>query len=1301
MRSGYNRNQNDSLLHSYEPVIRDNGYISSTARSNRLPTVKKTGYVTSSSMSRLGAKAVSLVGYIGRGPFDDWNRFEIVEALIEDGHILRDENYLSVGILRSFAEKVFEGRDDFPDKPQPYSDSMVQRRNTAAMVIQNAWLSSVTLKKERIRRRQISAGKHNRTFPLSVLPPPEESLGERESYNKINLQDSSTHDSEDCIDDTSGDEENRAATLSVLEQEWVPPSWEYARMYADCSHPRKGGVGGSEMSWLRTTTGRHCVTGHWGEQCDMFEEKQVSELSRYGPGITNYFKFLKWCFWIFTVLSCLNLPILILNTFGHSTEEGARLHDLSQTMAGNLGGTNVTKGVHFPGCNDNIRNQSCDIDKSTVALLYAYIDIFGTLLVIIGYLWLRLFEAKEVIVLDKNTVSAASYTVMVKGFVQNLKFTEAELKKHFAEVTGQAVSDVTIAYDNEREIYLYRKRGELMKDRVRCTQEYRYYRSLQNKGSHISQEVFLGILSKRVKATAAMREIDDETDRLAHCQDRPVCAFVTFERAIGSRVALNTYNKSFWGYLRMKQSLKFKNSRIRVKQAAEPSTIIWENLKYRRVSRMKRRLLTTSITVILLTVSAFTNIIARVLEQSATAAGGTHDCPETFWDQPDEQQRQDVEDNDNLLHCYCEQYTLLEQREDSLCKEYFEENIVADIFVYIAAMVVLATNSGIDMFLKASVKYEKHHSADAMEKSIFLRMFLLKLMNTGILFLFMDSLSRVNLFFGIMYEDSGNFTTAWYQTVGVSICLVQIGNIISPHLWKLYKYREAILKRKAAAMDPLKGALTQDDLNQLHLGPDFFVSHRYAQVMADLFVCYMFSTGMPILAVIAMLNFYVSYWVDKFLFLRYYRSPPRYKANIGRNATVIIPYAIAIHLCVSIWTLGNRHIFATQEQDTGEISFYAREYNLYNFSEKVNQRHTFPLFVLLVLVLFGIVLGQLTDQIISYLHMIARSCCGSVILRSEFYKEMERFLFNTINISYSRAVRRGIIKGLATYNILLNPRYKEAFGITDGFAISHKRVKSLRNFGRISFNDGKEIENHDRTSAVSSVATPGVLHLVSLPRGSGVNDHPKCEQSTRHHKTSSDTVDWDNRNSKKMSSSEQRTEIVLRTLAEEEEIDSGDIDSGNLSERPRRRRSAHIGVLPNQSRYKTVKYTPNEVTGVLLPSDRNGMNLEQTARYQGVIHTSGDFDVDVTERPVSAFVDIEESYAGVSDQDKMHVPDEMNPMNNGDSRRIKAVSLSNSHQVNTRRAHVMHLRPSPEDRVHIAQFRTGRSSRRAQRKTHS
>ena len=46
-------------------------------------------------------------------------------------------------------------------------------------------------------------------------------------------------------------------------------------------------------------------------------------------------------------------------------------------------------------------------------------------------------------------------------------------------------------------------------------------------------------------------------------------------------------------------------------------------------------------------------------------------------------------------------------------------------------------------------------------------------------------------------------------------------------------------------------------------------------------------------------------------------------------------------------------------------------------------------------------------------------------------------------VSYPRAVQRNLIKGLATYNILHNPVYKESFAISWKFAMSHRRVRSV------------------------------------------------------------------------------------------------------------------------------------------------------------------------------------------------------------------------------------------------------------------
>jgi hypothetical protein len=63
--------------------------------------------------------------------------------------------------------------------------------------------------------------------------------------------------------------------------------------------------------------------------------------------------------------------------------------------------------------------------------------------------------------------------------------------------------------------------------------------------------------------------------------------------------------------------------------------------------------------------------------------------------------------------------------------------------------------------------------------------------------------------------------------------------------------------------------------------------------------------------------------------------------------------------------------------------------------------------------------------------------------KSRFIKNAELSKAKLQDIPYDRALRRGFVRGLQNYNILQNPVYRNAFGITDEFARTHKRIRSI------------------------------------------------------------------------------------------------------------------------------------------------------------------------------------------------------------------------------------------------------------------
>jgi len=193
---------------------------------------------------------------------------------------------------------------------------------------------------------------------------------------------------------------------SILDEPWKEPDPEKAGQFADYMHPRKGGKGGTKFSFCGTTTGRHCCKGSLGEQFDIFGEGQVSEFSIYGSGVTNYFKFIKWGFWLMLMVTAVSFPVLVVNVEGPN-KSNKGLHELARTTAGNLKSSyndDVSLPIPLcPGYGLDGSTLDCRLDSSRLPLFYMIIDIAIVGIALVAFLWLRRFEKIEERILEKNT----------------------------------------------------------------------------------------------------------------------------------------------------------------------------------------------------------------------------------------------------------------------------------------------------------------------------------------------------------------------------------------------------------------------------------------------------------------------------------------------------------------------------------------------------------------------------------------------------------------------------------------------------------------------------------------------------------------------------------------------------------------------------------------------------------------------------------------------------------------------------------------------------------------------------------
>lgn len=1026
--------------------------------------------------------------------FKDWKRDHLIRLIIFHKKIeLRNEKLLETEALRDLCESLYAEEEELPKKPPGPDFATFVKQIVAARRIQNTWIIYQAIKRE--FQEDLMADSYNNRiedFDDSNL----NDLGRAEMLMMAGQDDvvaeagiEPEHDIESSGKQQEVHEEGAFQVpkivipkmkekRNILDLPWAPPDYNKASAYANYIQPRKGGKGGVKFDYFNTTTGRHCCLQGWGEQFDLWNEGQISEFSPYGPGITNYFKFLKWAFWIFFLLTIAALPCLVINMSGSNGNQG--LSSIARTTIGNLGASaggvlfyenstgsfvyNTTTNVHhtvnirLPGCsNYGLVNTECYLNGDSLALFYAIIDIIVSCTLFLGYCWLSVFERLEETGLEENTVLASHYTVKVSRFTPDT--TEEQLKDHFTKLVNKknssAVADVSFAYNNAREILLCKSRGDLIRKKVRLVHEHRFKCTGIRERTDWSDEKKNEVIAKereRLKETMThynedLKRKDKELESISQENPKPIAAFVTFNYVTDQQLALEKYtHRSFISMLCGHPELNLNGKYLNVRQAAEPSVIVWENIQFTDSDRFGRNVATFLMSLLLVAISLAMIFSSKYLEQKANAngSGNAQLCPTNFYTFSEEQQLAITEQYSSLLYCYCGELSL--QTTSSVCTDYFTRQAQAQVLTYFASFIVIIVNNLIVRMVRYSAQFEKHHSSDGQSMSIFLRLFILKYINTAAVFFINGNNVILQKLFGIKDATSSSveFGSTWYSTVAVTIVLVQLGDAFNAQLGNLKEYTFLEHRKKLSRADP-KFALTQDELNRSHVGPQFEFAFNYAQIMSTFFVCLTFSTGIPVLYPIAAFNFLLFYFSEKYMFIHLYKIPPHFTTLVGRRATTLIPIAILMHLAMSIWMLSNNELFVSKEKTQSDEVLVSSFKFGGTIRDKIVGQATFPLFmtfcavIVVHLMYFYYKYSRKTiDRVYDFLF-------GFVTLRKKEAKIKKEQKENwKAKVPFARAVLRNLIKGLSSYNILRNPEYKEAFGITWKFAVENKGVRAVR-----------------------------------------------------------------------------------------------------------------------------------------------------------------------------------------------------------------------------------------------------------------
>ena len=717
--------------------------------------------------------------------FEDWSDDDLREFLARNGAHLRGAAHASHETLVRICNDAFGDGEEKTYAPRSVTWEDLVRMERAARRIQWAYCS----RKERARGGLYDDGRDHEGI---LMPDREDEDDYADDVDEVKNRRLTRH----C--NPSNTYSNRKLSMlqrieandldDELEVEWRKPSWRFAKKYEAMNHPHRAGKDMARYNWRKVTLGRHCTLGGCGEQLDLCNEGRTSEFAQFGSGITNYFKFLKWCTWVMVILSFIHLPVLMINTYGATMQYGASSAAL--TTFGNLGSASEVLTVRIPGCRENqYRFNDCTIHKDTLAIFYALLDATGTVLVIVAWLWLQLFQKNEAINLNRSTVTASDYTLRVQNLPRDS--TEAELAAHFSGVTEDAVAAVHIAYRNGKEIKQYFKRGKLMRKRFNRLQRLRFEKTKQNscKETKKEQRRINNLLKERDELTSMIQMRDDERIKLVDSKPQVIQAFVTFETEEGLVKAVSAYQQNWFRVVCCcyPNHLLFKGMRLHVSQSPEPSTIVWENLEVPNKSIFLRKCLTTGTATLAIFLSIIFTFLARDF-QNNTRESMSKACPSGFMDLSHEERYDVIQQDTNLAHCFCSNLDSSAQWEEDLCQNYVKNKAKSSAMSFGAGFMVVFMNAFFTYLMDKAGPFEKHHSLDRMEESNMARVFFLKFVNTGCLVLLYNQKWLQHLI-GINFEkDAPDFNVDWYATGGVSLMITMVLNIFTPHVGTIIEF---------------------------------------------------------------------------------------------------------------------------------------------------------------------------------------------------------------------------------------------------------------------------------------------------------------------------------------------------------------------------------------------------------------------------------------------------------------------------------------------------------------------------------
>lgn len=145
--------------------------------------------------------------------------------------------------------------------------------------------------------------------------------------------------------------------------------------------------------------------------------------------------------------------------------------------------------------------------------------------------------------------------------------------------------------------------------------------------------------------------------------------------------------------------------------------------------------------------------------------------------------------------------------------------------------------------------------------------------------------------------------------------------------------------------------ITQSEYENSNFGAPIEFEQKYASMLLVVLMAMTYGSGLPVMYLIATIYFFVTYWTDKFLILRYYQKPNFLDEQLALRIVPWFKLGLVFHFVLGVMMFSNAKILPTASSENLDEQLSENESGSYTSSYSFGNVETPHMILFMTLIL--------------------------------------------------------------------------------------------------------------------------------------------------------------------------------------------------------------------------------------------------------------------------------------------------------------------------------------------------------------